>query len=194
MRQFHNQNVDVEVAVSDRKVSVVSSTCPGTPKNVPPIYKTRFFYNSQVQPAAVEAAMARRLCVNQKASKGVWGGEYWARARPGGDSSPPENDKDETRVGSNVTEKLGTYSGQCELVNNSTCETDMDAIGSSLGVERVLMRHSNSETTLENDGPSNSKQIVSDQIFDSDCLGLHAGPIDIGHMGLNPHATVVKMV
>ena len=186
MRQFHNQNVDVEVAVSDKKVSVIPSTCPDTPKNVPPIYKTRFFYNSRVHPSAVEAALARRLCVNKKASKGVWGGEYWAGARPGGDNSPLVNDKDENRVGSNVTEKLGTYSGQGEVFNNSTCETVVDAIGSSLGVERVLMRHNNSETTLKNDGPSNSVQVVGDQTSDSDCLGLYSGPIDIGHMGLNP--------
>ena len=172
--------------LSDKKVSVIPSTCPDTPKNVPPIYKTRFFYNSRVHPSAVEAALARRLCVNKKASKGVWGGEYWAGARPGGDNSPLVNDKDENRVGSNVTEKLGTYSGQGEVFNNSTCETVVDAIGSSLGVERVLMRHNNSETTLKNDGPSNSVQVVGDQTSDSDCLGLYSGPIDIGHMGLNP--------
>ena len=163
-------------------MSVVPSTCPDIPKNAPLAYKTRFFYNSQVQPSAVEAALARRLCVSQKADRCVWGVEYWARASPGGESSPLVSAKDEKQVGSHVIEKLGTFSGQGELSNISTCGNNKDAIGSSLGVERILRCHSNSETTRE----SYAQKNMSDKGQDSDCLGLYSGPKDVGHLGLNP--------
>ena len=135
--------------MNDRKASLVPSTCPDIPKNAPFDHKTRFFYNSQVQPAAVEAALARRSCVSKKVNKCVWGKEYWARGKPGGDRSVLVSKQNENEVGSHVTDKLGTGSGQGEMSNNAS-RKDRDATCSSLGVEFVLMRHSTRETPLDN--------------------------------------------
>ena len=38
----HNQNVDIQMIVFDKKICLPASTCSGIPKNASTVYKPRF--------------------------------------------------------------------------------------------------------------------------------------------------------
>ena len=61
------------MTVFDRRAAVPASACPRVPDNAFAAYKSRYVYNSRVQPSAVEAALARCVCVGKKIDNCVRG-------------------------------------------------------------------------------------------------------------------------
>ena len=144
---FQNDNVDVQMTVFDKEVSGVPSTCLDIQKDAFSAYKTRLFYNSRVQPSALEAALARRFCVNEKVKNCVKSRVFWAGGKYGGDQSIVKGIQKVIDLYSRADHTLGTNgNGQGKKLSNN----DRDVAGLSHGVKCVLTHHSTDETALSN--------------------------------------------
>ena len=166
------------MTVSDKDLSGVPSTCPDIRKDASSAYKTRLFYNSWVQPSAVEAALARHFCVNEKVKNCVKSHVFWAGGKYGGDQSIVKG-----------TQKV-IGNGQGEKLSNNTHDKDRDVAGLSHGVECVLMHHSTHGTAFCNnvvpDIEHVGQQDVNRKVPDRDYLSLNPGITITGRMGLSP--------
>ena len=73
-------NDDKQNTVFDGKAAVPASACPGTPIKAFTSHKSRYFYNSRVQPSAVEAVLARQVFAGEKFDNYVRGWVFWVGA------------------------------------------------------------------------------------------------------------------
>ena len=184
-------NADIQMTVVGGKMAVPASAGPGV-SNVPVIvHKPRYFYNSGVQPSVVEAALARRVCVDKKLNRHVMGRVVWAGSRAGSDSNTPtkcvRRDFVSNSHVSNTLARKG--SNQSEKLCNNGCGYSKDVADVSHGVEGVFMRQINDETALSSNvvatNEQGSDQDMSQCGSDSDHPGLNLGPSICGHVGLN---------